>query len=292
MKSLFMAPKQLRAFQLLSRLKVHLRLLRLAGQTYRVVTLRPGTEAAFSTNYYHDTWHIVSDQACSRLLARLLWGLAFQRQPNTLFLVHGRHLRPTPFEAERSDPFLLIPSHLTPIHAEAFRQLKARLSSLGPPCGTIRWQSFGLDLARQREQYGYRYAYNGRDPVWYKDNEHLWKQERMGHCGGFIYYSAPPPILKIQAACLHNLWVKEGNMVNAMNYHFLAECRGSKWRWPDGEVQIFCDYRERVASAIEAREQMIPNPKQPVLDESLQYRISRSRDAIKRRRKWNRKSGP
>src|SRR5262245_17904657 len=84
----------------LGRLKMHLRLLRLAGRVYRVVTPRPNFGAVFSTNFYHQTWHIVSDQHGARMLARLLWGLSFQRQPGTLVLVHGRHLRPTPFEAE------------------------------------------------------------------------------------------------------------------------------------------------------------------------------------------------
>jgi hypothetical protein len=64
----------------MSRLKMHLRLLRLGGDTYRVVTLRPSTRVGFSTNFYHQTWHIVSSQRGSRLLARLLWGLSFQRQ--------------------------------------------------------------------------------------------------------------------------------------------------------------------------------------------------------------------
>src|SRR4051794_38913944 len=90
-----------------SRLKMHLRLLSLGRDVYRVVTLRPSTRIGFSTNFYHQTWHIVTSQRGARLLARLLWGLSYQRQPGTLLLVHGSHLLPTPFEAERSDPFLL-----------------------------------------------------------------------------------------------------------------------------------------------------------------------------------------
>jgi hypothetical protein len=130
-----------------SRLKVHLRLLRLGGRTLRVVTLRPGTRAAFSTNYFHSTWHVVTDLDGSRLLARLLWGLSYQSQPGTLVLVHGQHLRPTPFEAERSDPFLLAPAGLTSLDSKALRRLKALLPHLGRPTMTVRWLTFGLDLA-------------------------------------------------------------------------------------------------------------------------------------------------
>lgn len=137
-----------------SRIKVHLRLLRIRGATYRVVTLRPGTRVAFSTNFFHQTWHIVTDERGARLLARLFWGLAFQRQPGTLVLVHGDYLVPTPFEAERSDPFLIIPTGLTGNDAAGLRRLKSRLAHLGPPTTTIRFRTFGLDIAQAEEQAG------------------------------------------------------------------------------------------------------------------------------------------
>jgi hypothetical protein len=267
----------------LSRLKVHLRILPVAGCDYRIVTLRPSTRVAFSTNYYHNTWHLVSNQAGSQLLARLLWGLSFQSQPATMILVHGQHLLPTPFEGERSDPFLLIPSHLTPVDAEAFRLLKSRLTHLGQPSTTIRWLSFGLDLAVQgREQDGQQQR---RDHSWerlrYKDRKQLWRQERMGRCGGFIFYAAPPPVLRRQALILHGLRVKLGSSLAEMNYHFLAE-QSSRSSWADGEAQIFADYNERVGAAVQARREMVPQPKQPVLSETLQEVISRRRDAIQR----------
>lgn len=130
-----------------SRLKLHLRLLTISGATYRAVTLRPSTEVAFSTNFFHQAWHIVTGQQGSRLLARLFWGLAFQRQPGTLVLVHGKHLLPTPFDAERSNPFLIVPTGLTDTDPDRHRCLKRRLLHLGPPSTTVRWQTFGLDVA-------------------------------------------------------------------------------------------------------------------------------------------------
>ncbi len=45
-----------------SRLKLHLRLITAGGYTYHVVALRPGTRIAFSTNFFHETWHIVTRQ--------------------------------------------------------------------------------------------------------------------------------------------------------------------------------------------------------------------------------------
>ncbi|HEY7312384.1 MAG TPA: hypothetical protein VH643_23675 [Gemmataceae bacterium] len=269
----------------LSRLKVHLRLLQLGGSTYRLVTLRPATRVAFSTNYYHNTWHLLSDMPGSRLLARLLWGLAYQRQPNTMIVLHGRHLLPTPFEGERSDPFLLIPSHLTGVDSEVFRNLKNRLLHLGQPSLSVRWLTFGLDKALET------WRQNGRqwkEHEWHrlrdKDQEQLWRQERMGRCGGFIYYTAPPAILRQQALTLHSLRVKVGSFTTQMDYHFLAQ-RSSRDSWSDGEVQIFADYRDRVSSAIEARKEILPYPNQPVLSETLQEVISRRRDQIKHRKR-------
>ena len=190
-------PQQKQRLNPLSRLKVHLRLLPLAGRTYRIITLRPSTRVAFSTNYYHDTWHLLSDMTGSQLLARLLWGLSYQRQPGTMALIHDRHLLPTPFEAERSDPFLLIPSHLTAVDPKAFRTLRSRLLHLGQPSHTARWLTFGLDAAWKAWQRDGQHQPQEQewDRLWHEDHEKRWRQERMGRCGGFIYYAAPPPIL-------------------------------------------------------------------------------------------------
>jgi hypothetical protein len=259
-----------------SRLKMHLRLVRLAGEVYRVVTLRPSIRICFSTNYYHHTWHIVSNQCGARLLARLLWGLSYQCQPGTLLLVHGDHLLPTPFEAERSDPFLLAQTGLTRLDASALRALKEHLNHLGPPTNTIRWHAFGLDatLAGQQQPL---------EGLRLREDRPLWKQEQMQRLGGFIVYSAPPAVLRQQALVIHSLQVSNDGPSREMDYHFLAqEC--SRGLWVDGEVQIFADYTERVAAAAQARQELVPQPNQPILSEQLQEDISRLRDRIKARR--------
>jgi hypothetical protein len=261
-----------------SRLKLHLRLLPFGGRTYHIVTLRPGTATAFSTNFFHETWHIVTSQGGAQLLARLLWGLSYQRHPGTLVLIHGGHLLPTPFEAERSDPILLIPAGLTPVDPSAFRALKDRLNCPWPPAQTIRWQTFGLDAALE----GGPGSREG-DGLW-KENRHLWQQERMERRGGFICYSASPPILRQQALRIHGLKVRKGRHGTDMDYHFLAESSSQHSWWGDGEVQIFADYMDRVAAAALARRELVANPNQPILSETLQEVVSRRRDQIKARR--------
>jgi hypothetical protein len=262
-----------------SRLKMHLRLLQLAGDVYRVVTLRPSTRIGFSTNFYHQTWHIVTSQRGARLLARLLWGLSYQRQRGTVLLVHGSHLLPTPFEAERSEPFVIAPGGITTLNASSLRVLKDRLKCLGAPTRTIRWHSFGLDAVLRAWQSEDRQRAKGR--LRWRQDQFIWRQEQMQHLGGFIVYSAPPAILRQQALAIHSLRVATNNRAAEMDYHFLAE-QTSEGSWlADGEVQIFADYAERVAAATQARRDLVPNPNQPITSEELQEVVSRRRDRIK-----------
>ncbi len=164
------------------RLKMHLRLLRLGGSTCRVVTLRPSTRIGFSTNFFHETWHLVTSQRGARLLARLLWGLSYQRHPGTVLLVHGDHLLPTPFEAERSDPFLLVPAGITSLDASALRTLKSLLNRLGPPTTTIRWHTFGLDAALRARHSGTAER-SEKEHLERQTDRLVWRQERIGVWG-------------------------------------------------------------------------------------------------------------
>jgi len=265
---------------------MHLRLLTTGGYTYRIVTLRPGTGIVFSANYFHQTWHIVTSQLGARMLARLLWAISFERHPGTLLLIHGGNLAPTPFEAERSDPFLIVPAGLTHLDSSAFRILKGRLLRLGPPTKTIRWQTFGLDLALKQQDSR---PHSDGEHLYWKRNQHFWKQERMERIGGFICYSAPAAILREQALMIHRLRVRKGHLTTEMDYHFLAYSSNKGSWYGDGEVQIFADYMDRVASANEARQELVANPKQPILSETIQEVISRRRDQIKARRRRRRR---
>jgi hypothetical protein len=278
------APNPTQARRSANRQKMHLRLLTAGGTTYRVVTLRPGCKVRFSTNFFHQTWHIVTSQRGARLLARLLWGLAFQRQAGTLLLIHGDHLLPTPFEGERSDPFLLVPAGLTPLNPSALRELKGRLARLGPPDRTIRWHTFGLDLALRSGPGGRAAAAAERERCGRQENRQLGRQERMGRLGGFIVYSAPAPILRQQALLVHDLRVRKGSSATEMDYHFLAQESSEDSWYGGGEVQIFADYLDRVGAATQARHELLPNPNSPVLSDTMQEVISRRRDQIKARR--------
>jgi hypothetical protein len=127
-------------------MKLHRHLVHADGRDYTVITLRPDAYARFSGNYYHGTWHILSDLHGARILARLLWGLAYQRKPGTIALIDHPHLDPSPFSAEPADPIALIPSDLTSLPGQAARELRRQLP-LTHPAGTVRWHTPGLDHA-------------------------------------------------------------------------------------------------------------------------------------------------
>ena len=131
-------------------MKLHLRALSVGGVNFRVVTPRPHTEVAFSTNYFHDTWHILSDGHGAQLLARLMWGLSFQKKPGTVVLIDREHIKPTPFDADDSDPILLMLSD-TNNSQRVLRALRQRLAHLGSSQRTIRWHTFGLDTGLKRD---------------------------------------------------------------------------------------------------------------------------------------------
>src|SRR5262245_59181993 len=119
------------------RMKLHRRAVRLDGREHTVIGLRPGTTARFSTNYFHETWHVLSDQHGARLLARLLWGLSYQARPDTVVLIDRPFLTSTPFDGDPADPIVLVPTWCTSFGRQADRQLARRLPLTGPPAGTV-----------------------------------------------------------------------------------------------------------------------------------------------------------
>jgi hypothetical protein len=232
-------------------MKLHLHIVRVGGKLLRVLTLRPEMDAAFSVNYFHDTWHFISDKAGAQLLAHLLWGLSFQKAERTVLAIYGPQIRPTPFEAEPSPPLLLVPSHLTFLDHQAFRSLKAMLPHLrnhSLRSQTVRWHSFGLELAHQEEDRAVEPGMR-----WSDTESTLWKKEHMTDCGGFICYTAPPSVLRVQALCL--LTMHPWGPIQS-DYQYLADQRTRKFSWMEGEVQIFADYRQQLSDATVARREV------------------------------------
>ncbi|HVK72694.1 MAG TPA: hypothetical protein VM734_05215 [Kofleriaceae bacterium] len=264
-------------------LKVHLRLVPSGAMTYRVVTLRPVTRVRFSTNYFHDTWHILTGRAGAMVLGRLLWGLAFQRQPGTLVLIDAPHLVSTPFEADRADPILLVPAGLTSVEASTLRELRRRLRTPGPGT-TIRWQTFGLPAALEGDRDGRRWSH--------AEQRTELDREQMSRRGGFVCYTAPASLLRAHAVGIYAM----SDCVD-MTYYPLAERRRRRWS-PDGEVQVFHDFDRDVAAAAIARREVV-GADRPLVDDEERWAVWRRKDAVsraatdrRRRTRRRRRSGP
>ncbi len=252
-------------------LKVHLRVVAVGGSTYRVVSLRSATGARFSTNYFHDTWHIVTGGAGAAVLGRLLWGLAFQRQPGTLVLIDAPHLVTTPFEGDRPDPIVIVPAGLTRFDADHLRAVRRRLQA-GAASTTIRWHTFGLPagLDALADRPGHRQAElrAGR------------AREQMHRRAGMICLTAPPAILRDHGAGIYAM-----RRATSECYHPLAE--GPWWRrWaPQGEVQVFPRFDDDVAAAAVARRELLGDDARPLTDAVERAAVWARRTQVQDRRR-------
>src|SRR5215218_3348053 len=123
------------------RLKVHRREVVLDGERFTVLSPRPQTGVRFSTNLFHEAWHIACDVDSARFLARVLWAMAYQHGAPTIVVVDEPFLVPNPFDAGPSDPIVVINSELASPRVDGFRALRAQLpvSSI-PSAGTVRLQ--------------------------------------------------------------------------------------------------------------------------------------------------------
>jgi hypothetical protein len=230
------------------RMKLHRHIAACGGRSYTVITLRPGTTARFSGNYYHNTWHILSDLHGARVLSRLLWGLAYQRVPGTLVLIDRPQLDTEPFSGVSADPIALVPSELTSLPERAAREIRARLP-LTRPAGTVRWQTPGLDrmVAAVAERPVPDFDAPWED--WLDRNRP--GDNHIARVGGLVVFAGLPYMLKRWAVSVAKLGDHPAK--NGMDYTYL----GDGGCWADGEVQIFPDYRQRVSAARVGRREIL-----------------------------------
>jgi hypothetical protein len=243
-------------------LKVHLRVFDIYRTTLRVVSLRPQTGVRFSSNYFHDAWHILGDSGASSILGRLLWGLSFQRQRGTLVLIDRDHLVPTPFEADPADPILLVPDGLTCIDIDILRALKLRLRRCPGSPTTIRWHTFGMPAALEAKP----------DRRFYRTRDGRPDRERMSKRAGFICYTAPPHVMRANAL----------RIFRTSTYIPLAEGkRGRAW-YVDGEYQVIDHFMRDVSAAKVARREII-GADRALATEDERARIYKRKEQVLRR---------
>lgn len=259
-----------RAQRIGDRMKLHRRAVRVGGSRLTVITPRPGMDTRFSTNHYHDTWHLLSDWRGARFLGRLLWGLAYQRVAGTLVLLGRPWLDPNPFDAEAADPIALVPASLTTLRPPQARALRRRPPSIRPD-GTVRWQTHGLGAAVVA------------DRAWRDRPLGSWpppsipppgSRVRVDRVGGLIVLTATPDRLRELAVTVYRLCDRA---YQGMNY--------AEVDWPNGEVQVFSDYRRRVSATQVARREVLAEAARSLPADILRPLIWDRAAAVRQRRR-------
>ncbi|WP_067894497.1 TfoX/Sxy family DNA transformation protein [Nocardia vaccinii] len=241
-------------------LKLHRHPMRAHGPVRTVITLRPGTRVQFSTNRFHETWHVLSDDHGARLLARLLWGLSYQARPGTVVLIDRPFLRPTPFDADPADPIVLVPGWCTTFDEHAARNLK-NLLPLTNPEGTVRWRSFGLDRTLEPATLD----------VWWDTR---WHRHRHRRDIGTVARRAGLLVLTPGAPDECRAWALQTAGLDTTNAYGTDHTYLGPWnRGYDGEIQIFRRFGPMVNIATQARAQVLSAAEAPTGPDELRAAV-------------------
>jgi hypothetical protein len=227
----------------LDALKLHRRTLVLDGRAFTVLTPRPSQPERFATNSFHGTWHVLTDPAGALLLARLMWAMAFQRKPRTVLLVDGPMLVTNPFDADPSSPILLVNSDLGGPSRAGLDALEALLPLRTPSEGTVKLRIDGLARALKGD----------RPSRWDRDVGRPAHQRRnwIDRVQNVLVFAAAAPELRNWGEDLPG---------TAASVEANPAASGLDAEFPNhaGEVQIFSDFRERVARAQQVRRRLYP----------------------------------
>ncbi|WP_106583015.1 hypothetical protein [Murinocardiopsis flavida] len=223
-----------------------------------MVTPRPGTDVRFAVNHFHGTWHILSDLRGARFLARLMWGLSYQRRPGTIVCIGPPFLDPNPFDAEPSMPIVFGCPPASALPTGAARALRRALP-LGVGDGTVRWQTHGLarfgpdpDRSGGDRWTEYRDWLGGRP----ESHDHV-RRHLVEVRSGALVLEGAPIVLRDWAVSAHHLSFESF----PMDYQELAGLTfRSGWVTDEGELQVFAEYRRMVGVARAARAEVLADP--------------------------------
>jgi hypothetical protein len=233
-----------------SEVKLHRRELMLDRKQFTVLSPRPTTPHRFATNFYHETWHVLSDAAGAHLLGRMCWSMAYQRNPNTIMVIDYPLLVSNPFDADQSMPIVLSNRDLGGLSALALGQLKHQLPFTSPSRGTVRLTSPGLDrLLAGQGDLGRAQQESGE---WWNKQQHKGVTDCVK---GMVVFAAHPPMLQWWALHLSGLGEKgySGSDYASLNWSPESNRPGGT-----GEVQVFERFTTMVSQAREARNRVYP----------------------------------
>ncbi|MBB4931742.1 hypothetical protein F4561_002562 [Lipingzhangella halophila] len=231
------------------RLKLHRHYLRLAGRDYTVVTPRPGTEVLFAFAHQGRTWRIFSDLRGARFLGRLLWGLSYQRQPNTIVLIGAPFLEVAPFEAAPSLPMVFAPAPAAPFGTDAARALKHKMPT-GPGHGTVRWHTPGLDHRTDQE--------------WERAEEARLHRAELRYSfamrAGLVVFSVAPPLLRLWGRDIHGM---AGDYLTPWDNHRHLGVWTHLTYGDEAEMRLLTRFREETERLRRTRREVLASPDAP-----------------------------
>ena len=252
--------------------KLHRRELSLDGRQFTVLSPRPSVTERFATNYFHQTWHVISDAGSARLFGEICWAMAFQRRERTLTVIDQRFLVPNPFDADPSRPIVIVNSDLGTPSPAGFDALRSRLPLSSPSEGTVKVATPGLDIALADLKGFYRRE-EARGFGWRAGHRRPWVNETHG----LSVIAAPAHVLRLWAPYLSRLGTSWYRGTDS------TELDGTDM---DGEVQVLRDFKGCLSRAISTRERLFPGRASAPLTVEERERVwtdpARVRDAGRR----------
>lgn len=215
---------------------------RLGARSLTALTPRPGDGLRLSTNYFHGTWHLVSEPHQVRALRRLLWALSFDGREGTVVVLDGDVLEATPFDAAPSRPVLLYDARRTSLDGDDVRALLRALRARRHPEGTVKLRTPGLERSDEE---------SARPKV---TGERYRPKREFGV--GTVCQLGPAIVLRGDAVWLRMHAEMLGFLERPLRAGWSEHCYLGDWsreRGMPGEVQVFGDYRAMLEDARAAR---------------------------------------
>ncbi|NJP35378.1 hypothetical protein [Micromonospora thermarum] len=132
------------AAALTRRLRLHRRQWRHDGRTYQVISLRPSDPTRYAARTERHWTIVSSDLAGARLLGRLLWGLSYQRRPDTLLVLEPGRMLPDPEHGRPSPALVFAVGGRTVLSTATGRRLRQPRIWRSRPTGTATWNTSGF----------------------------------------------------------------------------------------------------------------------------------------------------
>lgn len=252
------------------RIRLHRREWRHDGRTYQVIALRAGDPVRYAALVDEYGVLVTSDLAGTRLLGRLLWGLSYQRRPDTLLVLDPVHLVPNPQDGRPSPVLVFGVAGRTVLRPAAARRLAARRWWRSRPTSTVTWNTASFPAAMAEM--------------------HSWEDDRRA--GRRFFGGPPPPDAILRASSTLVTVLADPQLLRGWSTSIGGA--GSYWShgesctepdWQTGfDVHAVRHFHRRVSAARRARAEVLAAPDCPTDPGIIDERVRAHVDIVAARR--------